>query len=123
LTSPLYQAVQFACSKIGRISQKDLSRLLREHFGRPVAIVASLLLVISNIALIAADLAAIGSGFELITGLSWLWFVVLVAGALWYLTVYRTFESFKKIFLTMSFVFVAYILTSFFSHPNWGAVL
>jgi NRAMP (natural resistance-associated macrophage protein)-like metal ion transporter len=123
LTTPLYQAVQFACAKIGRISQKALTQLLGEHYGRPVAVVASLLLVISNIVLIAADLAAIGSGFELITGLSWLWFVAPVALGLWYLTVYRTFESFKKIFLTMSFVFVAYILTSFFSHANWGAVL
>jgi len=123
LTTPLYQAVQFACAKIGRISQKDLSQLLREHYGLPVAVMAALLLVISNIALIAADLAAIGSGFELITGLSWLWFVVPIAVALWYLTVYRSFEAFKKIFLTMSFVFVAYVLTSFFTHANWGAVL
>ncbi len=123
LTTPLYQVVQFACAKIGRISQKGLSELLREHYGRPVAVVASLLLVISNIALIAADLAAIDSGFELITGLSWLCFVVPVAVVLWYLTVYRSFEAFKKIFLTMSFVFVAYVLTSFFMHANWEAVL
>ena len=123
LTTPLYQAVQFACAKIGRITGKGLSQLLREHYGRPVAIVASLLLVISNLALIAADLAAIGSGFELITGLSWRWFVVPIALALWYLTVYRSFEAFKKIFLTMSFVFVAYILATFFTHVNWGAVL
>ena len=123
LTTPLYQAVQYACAKIGRVTKKGLSQLLREHYGRPVALVATLLLVISNIALIAADLAAIGSGFELITGLSWLWFVAPVAVVLWYLTVYRSFESFKKIFLTMSFVFVAYILTSFFTHANWGAVL
>ena len=123
LTTPLYFAVEFACAKIGRISQKGLSQLLHEHYGRPVAIIASLLLVISNIALIAADLAAIGSGFELITGISWVWFVAPVAVALWYLTVYRSFESFKKIFLTMSFVFVAYILTPFFTHVNWGSVL
>ncbi|TMD60061.1 MAG: divalent metal cation transporter [Chloroflexi bacterium] len=123
LTTPLYYAVQFACAKIGRISQRGLSQLMREHYGRPVAIVASLLLVISNVALIAADLAAVGSGFELITGITWVWFVVPVALVLWYLTVYRNFESFKKIFLTMSFVFIAYILTSFFTHANWGTVL
>jgi NRAMP (natural resistance-associated macrophage protein)-like metal ion transporter len=123
LTTPLYYAVQFACAKIGRITGKGLSQLLREHYGRCVAVVVSLLLLISNITLIAADLAAIGSGFELITGLSWVWFVAPVAVALWYLTVYRNFESFKKIFLTMSFVFVVYILTSFFTHANWGVVL
>ena len=123
LTTPLYYAVQFASAKIGRISQKGLTQLLREHYGRPVTFAASLLLVISNIALIAADLAAVGSGFELITGIAWMWFVVPVALVLWYLTVFRSFEFFKKIFLTMSFVFIAYILSSFFTHANWGAVL
>ncbi len=123
LSTPLYQSVQFACAKIGRISQKGLSQLLREHYGRTVAVIASCLLIITNVALIAADLAAIGSGLELVTGLSWVWFVAPVAVILWYLTVYRNFESFKKIFLTMSFVFVAYILTAFFAHADWKAVL
>src|SRR2546430_15600602 len=43
LTTPLYFAVEFACAKIGRISQKGLSQLLHKHYGRPVAIIASLL--------------------------------------------------------------------------------
>jgi NRAMP (natural resistance-associated macrophage protein)-like metal ion transporter len=123
LTTPLYYAVEFACAKIGRISQRGLSRLLREHYGVSIAVLAALLLVISNIALMAADLAAIGSGFELITGWSWVWFVVPVAAMLWYLTVYRNFETFKKIFLSMSFVFAAYVVASFFTHANWEAVL
>ena len=123
LTTPLYFAVQFACAKIGRVSQKGLSQLLREQYGRPLTFAASLLLVVSNITLIAADLAAVGSGFELITGISWVWFVIPVALVLWYLTVYRSFESFMKIFLTMSFVFFAYILASVFTHANWGAVI
>ncbi len=123
LSTPLYQAVQFACAKIGRVSRKGLSQLLREHYGRPVAAVASLLLIITNIALIGADLAAIGSGLELMTGLRWIWFVIPVALVLWYLTVYRNFETFKKIFLTMSFVFITYVITAFFSHANWGSVL
>jgi len=123
LSTPLYYAVQFACAKIGRISQQGLSQLLRQHYGRPLAVFASLLLIITNVALIAADLAAIGSGLELVTGIRWVWFVAPVAFVLWYLTVYRNFESFKKIFLTMSFVFVAYILTTFFTHADWGTVL
>ncbi len=123
LATPLYQAVQFACAKIGRITHKGLSALLREYYGRPVSLLASFLLIITNVTLIAADLAAIGSGFELMTGLSWFWFVIPAGAALWYLTVYRNFESFKKLFLTMSFVFVAYIITAFFTHVNWGAVL
>src|SRR5579883_284383 len=123
LATPLYQAVQFACAKIGRVSGKGLSQLLRQHYGAPITFFVSLLLIITNVALIAADLAAVGSGLELVTGVNWAWFVLPVALMLWYLTVYGTFESFKKIFLTMSFVFITYVLTAFFSHASWGQVL
>jgi Mn2+/Fe2+ NRAMP family transporter len=99
LSTPLYQAVQFACAKVGRITQKGLADILREHYSRWVAIPASLILIVANIALIAADLVAIGSGLELITGISWVWFVIPVGAILWYLTVYRNFETIKKIFI------------------------
>src|SRR5579863_1564692 len=123
LATPLFQSVQFACAKLGRITQKGLAEILREHYSRWVAIPASLILVIANIALIAADLVAIGSGIELITGVSWVWFVVPVAAVLWYLTVYRSFKSIKKIFMVMSLAFVSYFITAIFSHANWGTVL
>ena len=123
LSTPLYQAVQFACAKIGLITQKGLAEILREHYSRWVAIPASLVLIIANVALIAADLVAIGSGLELITGFSWVWFVIPIGIILWYLTVYRSFETIKKIFIVMSLAFVAYIITAIFSHPNWGEIL
>jgi NRAMP (natural resistance-associated macrophage protein)-like metal ion transporter len=123
LSTPLYQSVQFACARLGRATQKGLAEILREHYSRKVAIPASLILIIANLALIAADLVAVGSGIELITGISWVWFVVPVGVILWYLTVYRSFESIKKIFIVMSLAFVTYFITAIFSHANWGAVL
>lgn len=123
LSTPLYQAVQFACAKLGRITQKGLAEILREHYSRRVAIPASLILIIANVALIAADLVAIGSGIELVTGISWVWFVVPVGAILWYFTVYRNFDTIKKIFIAMSLAFVTYFITAIFSHANWGEVL
>ncbi|MBK5276505.1 MAG: divalent metal cation transporter [Desulfuromonadales bacterium] len=123
LSTPLLQAVQFSCAKIGRVQQKGLAEILREHYGRKVAVPAALLLIVANIALIAADLVAISTGLELITGFWWAWFAAPVAFALWYITVYQNFDAIKKIFLAMSMVFVAYIITAFVSKPDWSAVL
>src|ERR1051326_1840399 len=123
LSTPLYQSIQYACAKIGRVSQKGLSELLREHYSPWVAFPASLILIIANVALIAADLVAISSGLELITGLRWYWFVILIAAILWYLTVYRSFETIKKFFIVMSLAFVTYIITAIFSRADWQAVL
>ena len=123
LSTPLYQSVQFACAKLGRVTQKGLAEILREHYSRKVAIPASLILIVANLALISADLVAVGSGIELITGIPWVWFVIPVGVILWYLTVYRSFESIKKIFIAMSLAFVTYFITAIFSRANWGAVL
>src|SRR5260221_188071 len=123
LATPMYQAVQFACAKIGRITQKGLADILREYYGRRVALFVVLILVIANVALIAGDLVAIGSGLELITGLSWAWFVIPVAALLWYLTFYHNFESIIKLFSILSLAFVTYLITAVFSDPNWGVVL
>lgn len=123
LSTPLYQAVQFACAKIGRVTQRGMAEILRTHYGRRVAVLASLVLIVANVALVAADLVAIGSGFELITGLPYFWFIVPVAAALWYLTVYRNFETIKKIFIALSLAFVAYVITAIFSGADWGTVL
>lgn len=123
LATPLYQSVMFACAKLGRITQKGLADVLREHYGRRVAVPASMVLIVANIAMIAADLVAVGNGLQLLTGINWIWFVVPVAAILWYLTVYRNFESIKKIFIVMSLAFVAYIFTAILARPNWGTIL
>ncbi len=123
ISTPMLQAVQYACGKIGRVTQQGLAVILREHYGRRVALPASLILIISNVALIAADLVAIGSGLQLLTGLAWEWFVVPVAVGLWYLTVFESFGTIKKIFIVMSLAFVSYLITGIFSGANWGTVL
>ncbi|HLJ80305.1 MAG TPA: divalent metal cation transporter, partial [Ktedonobacterales bacterium] len=123
LSTPLLQAVQYSCARIGRVTQQGLAELLRTHYGRKVAIPASLILIVANIALITADLVAIGAGLQLITGLPWEWFVVPVAAILWYLTVYQSFAQIKRIFLVLSLAFIAYLITGFFSGADWGAVL
>jgi len=123
LSTPLYHAVQYACAKVGRVTQMGLTEILRKQYSRWVAAPAALILIMANMALIAADLVAIGTGLELITKISWVWFVIPVGVILWYITVYRNFETIKKVFIAISLVFVVYIITVIFSGANWGSVL
>ena len=122
LATPLYQSVMFACAKLGRITQKGFAQILRDHYNPWLAGIASLTLIIANLALISADLVAIGSGLQLIFHIDWEWFVVPVALLIWYLTVFRNFESFKKIFILMSLAFVVYLVTAVLAKPDWAAV-
>ncbi len=123
ISTPLYQSVQYACAKIGRISGQGLAKLLKDHYGRKVALPAALILIVANAALIAADLTAIGAGMQLLTGVAWQWFTVPAAVFLWYITVYQNFGVIKRVFVAMSLVFVAYLVTGIISGADWGAVV
>lgn len=123
LSTPLYQAVQYACAKLGRVTGSGLATLLREHYGRKVAVPATLLLIVANLGLITADLVAVGTGLQLLTGVGWEWFVIPVAVGLWYVTVYESFNTIKKVFIALSLAFAAYLITGVISGANWGAVL
>jgi NRAMP (natural resistance-associated macrophage protein)-like metal ion transporter len=123
LATPLYQSVVYACAKLARITHKGLAEILEEHYGRWIAGLAASILIAANLALIAADLVAVGTGLQLLTGVKWTWFVIPIAASLWYLTVYRSFESIKKIFIVMSLAFVTYAITAFLARPNWGTIL
>jgi len=123
LSTPMLFAVQFACARIGRIQQKGLGVILREHYSGRVAGGAALILILANVGLIAADLVAVGSGLELLTGAGWIWFIVPVAVLLWYITVYQNFDMIKRVFLVMSLAFVTYLATGVMARPDWGTVL
>jgi Mn2+/Fe2+ NRAMP family transporter len=123
LTTPMYQAVEYSCSKIGRTTSVGLDAILRTYYSRWVAVLAALILIITNIGLIAGNLVAIGSGFELITGIYWFWFVIPAALFLWYITVFSNFNLMKKIFIVMSAAFITYIITAFVSGADWKTVL
>ena len=122
LTTPMYQAVEYSCSKIGRTTRVGLDAILRAYYSRWVAVLAALILITTNVALIAGNLVAIGSGFELITGISWVWFVIPAALFLWYITVFSNFNFMKKIFIVMSAAFITYIITAFVSGADWKTV-
>jgi Mn2+/Fe2+ NRAMP family transporter len=123
LSKPLYQAIQSTCAKIGRAAQSGSSALLRIHYGFWVALFAALILIITNVVLIAADLVAIDSGMALLTGLSWAWFSLPVAIGFWYISVFRSFEAFRKIFMVLSLVFVTYLVAAISSRAGWMGAL
>lgn len=123
LSTPMYQAVLYSCAKIGRVTRQGFDEVICQHYGRPWAILAALVLTVANVALIMADLVAIGSGFMLLVGIHWAWFVVPAAALLWYLVTYSNFARMKKIFMVMSLAFLAYILTAILARPDWSAIL
>ena len=113
--------VQEMCARMGVVTGKGLSDLIREQFGvRPTAVVM-LSLLIANGGVTISEFVGIGLALELF-GVPRFVSVPLVAFAVWWLVVKGSYERVERIFLMMSLVFFGYIISAFLAHPDWSEV-
>src|ERR1700732_195060 len=111
---------QEMCSRMGAVTGKGLSDLIREEFGLRVTFVVMALLVIVNLSNIMANFAAIAASLELFH-ISRYISVPAGAVAVWLLVNKGTYQSVEKIFLFACIVYVAYIISGILVEPNWKA--
>lgn len=124
LSTPLLVIVQGLCAKIGDVLKMGLGRAIRVHFGFKLALLASIILLLINLATIAADFvgmaAVLNMLFPKVPIFVFLPFLVLL---LWYLVVFKSFKTITKFFLIASSFLGVYILAGISAQPNWFLVL
>src|SRR6266545_4886066 len=112
--------VQEMSSRMGAVTGKGLSDLIREEFGLRATFLLMLALVVTNFGNVVSEFAGVASSFELF-GVSKYIVVPLSALAVWALVVHGTYSSVEKIFLSASAFYICYIASGFFAHPDWKA--
>ncbi len=109
---------QEMCSRMGAVTGKGLSDLIREEFGLRVTFLVMALLVLVNLANIMANFAGIASALGLFQVPHWV-SVPLGALAVWVLVVKGNYANVEKIFLFACAVYVCYIISGVLVEPNW----
>ncbi len=112
--------VQEMSSRMGAVTGKGLSDLIREEFGLRVTFILMLALVATNFGNVASEFAGVASSFELF-GISKYIVVPLSAFIVWGIVVHGTYSSVEKVFLSASLFYVCYILSGVLAHPDWKA--
>ena len=112
--------VQEMAARLGAVTGKGLSDLIREEFGFRLTFLVMVTLIVTNFGNIVAEFAGIASSLELF-GLSRYVVVPVAAFIVWLLVVRGTYDSIEKIFLTASAFYVTYIVAGFLAHPDWKA--
>ena len=112
--------VQEMASRMGAVTGKGLSDLIREEFGFRVTFFVMVTLVITNFGNVVGEFAGIASSLELF---GWSKYIVvpLAAMLVWGLVVRGTYDSIEKVFLTASAFYVCYIIAGVLAHPDWKA--
>lgn len=109
---------QEMCSRMGAVTGKGLSDLIREEFGLRTTFLMMFLLVIANLTNVMANFAGIAGSLELFHIPRYLT-IPLSGIAIWLLIVKANYSSVEKVFLFACVVYVAYIISGFLVQPDW----
>ena len=109
---------QEMCSRMGAVTGKGLSDLIREEFGLRVTFIMMTLLVLTNFTNVVAEFAGVASSTELFH-ISRYVSVPLSALAVWFLVVKGNYRSVEKIFLFACVLYGSYIISGFLVKPDW----
>ena len=108
-------------ARMGIVTGKGLLALVRERRGPRGARIALTALVVANLGTLAAEFAGVAAGFDLLGGVSRDISVPLAALGVSLLVLRGSFHRVEHVLLALTGVFVAYVLSGFLSHPDWGA--
>jgi NRAMP (natural resistance-associated macrophage protein)-like metal ion transporter len=110
--------VQEMSARMGAVTGKGLSDLVREEFGLRITFLMMLGILITNFGNVVTEFIGIATSLELF-GLS-RYITVPVCGLIvWLIVVKGQYKSVEKVFLAASAFYITYILAAFPAHPAW----
>jgi NRAMP (natural resistance-associated macrophage protein)-like metal ion transporter len=110
--------VQEMSARMGAVTGKGLSDLIREEYGLRITFFMMIGLIITNFGNVVAEFAGIASSL----GLFHISRYISVPGAavlVWFLVVKGSYKSVEKIFLAASCFYFAYIIAGVLAGPSW----
>lgn len=123
LSTPMLIVVQQMSAKVANVTKTDLATVLRTTFGVRVAAPAVLLMVVANVMTMGADLLAMGAAIQLLTGVKFIYFIVPLAGAMGFVTIFLDYRVASRYLLWLVAVYATYIVAAFLARPDWLAVV
>jgi len=113
--------VQEMCARLGAVTGKGLSDLIREQFSLRSTSLAMACLLIANTGITVSEFLGLAACAQIVGIPPWL-AVPPVTLVLWYLVTQRSSSMIEKVFVALSFVFLVYVVAAF-KGTSWGGVL
>jgi Mn2+/Fe2+ NRAMP family transporter len=114
--------VQEMSARMGAVTGKGLSDLIREEFGFRVTFLLMLGLVVVNFANVVSEFAGVASSLELFNVPRY-FSVPGAAIIVWLIVVKGSYKSVEKVFLAASLFYICYIVAGVLAGPEWTRAL
>jgi len=113
--------IQEMSARMGVVTGKGLSDLIREKFGVRITFYLLLALVLTNFGNVIAEFAGVAASLEIFNIPKTL-SVPTGAFIVWILVVKGTYRSVEKVFLFACLFYVTYIISGLLANPDWSEV-
>ncbi len=114
--------VQEMSARMGAVTGKGFSDLVRETFTLRQTALILLTLLVANTGIIVSEFIGIAAAAELF-GVSRYVAVPIAAVFVWLLVTRGSYGWVERVFLVLTLAFLAYIGAAFLAGPDWGMVL
>jgi len=114
--------VQEMCARMGAVTGKGLSDLIREEYGLRITFLMMIGILITNFGNVVGEFVGIAGSMELF-GVSRYISVPICAVIVWLIAVKGQYKSVEKVFLLASFFYVTYIFAGVLAKPAWTEAL
>jgi Mn2+/Fe2+ NRAMP family transporter len=113
--------IQEMCARMGAVTGKGLSDLIRERFGVRWTIVAMVALLVANGSNVVAEFAGVAASLELL-GVERIVSVPAAALVIWALVVFFSYRVVERTLFVLVLAFIAYPISALIVKPDWAAV-
>ena len=110
--------VQEISARMGAVTGKGLSDLIREEFGFRITFFMMAVILFINFGNILGEFAGIAGSLELFSVSRYI-SVPICALIVWLMVVKGQYKSVEKIFLVASFIYITYIAAGILAKPDW----
>ena len=110
--------IQEIAARMGAVTGKGLSDLIREEFGFRITFFMMIGILIINFGNVVGEFAGIAGNLELF-GVKPIYSVPVCAVIVWLIVVKGQYKSVEKVFLVASFFYVTYIFAGVLAKPAW----
>jgi len=114
--------VQEMSARMGTVTGKGLSDLIREQFGVRATVFVMSTLLLANWANTVGDFAGVAGSLE-IFGVSRYISIPLAAVLIWLLVLRGHYKQVERAFLFASLMYITYVISAILAKPPWGQVL
>lgn len=114
--------IQEMAARMGAVTGKGLSDLIREEFGLRMTFFTMAVLGLADLGNIAAEFAGLASGIAML-GISKYVSVPMGAMLVWAIVVHGSYKHVERVLLVLSLIYFTYPVSAFLGHPDWKAAL